>query len=146
MSRPLSESRIVEDVARAAGKGIAQQVMAELQQMPQTLTGDDSVLETVWEEVCVQVQYEQSYAWDFYHDTVVGIIARHMTALSEYETEAIRLQTNAGEHWSSRDPDDREKDPVWEGDYLFYVANDYVYSEAGRWTNARIREYLDNSA
>lgn len=70
MNEGLSESRIVKAVAEAAAKRIARRVILGLQRMHHTLSGDDSELVTTWDEICVQVQYEQSFFWDAYDETV----------------------------------------------------------------------------
>jgi len=146
MSDKLSESTIVRAVADQAARRIARKVVAALQKMDDTMSGDDSELETTWDEICVQVQYEQSFYWDAYDQTVRSILAGHVAELPKHEREAIWLQSNAGNDWDCKDAEDREAYPVSDDDIVDYLANEYVYEEAGRWSNARIRAYLDRSA
>jgi hypothetical protein len=143
MNNAPSESGIVRAVAEAAARRIARNVIAELQQMAETLAGDDSGLKTVWDAICVQVQYEQSFYWDAYDNTARAIMARHLDGLEKYERDAIWLQSRAGVDWSCKEPEDREADPVLKDDIVDYITNDHVYEEAGRWSNDRIRAYLD---
>lgn len=143
MSDPLSESGIVRAVAETAAQRITRKVIAHLQSMDETLSGDDSVLKTPWDEICVQVQYEASFFWDAYDDTVQGIVRGYVTELPKHEREAIWLQTDAGSDWDYEEPEDREPQPVCDDDIVDYLAHEYVYVEAGRWSNARIRAYLD---
>lgn len=37
-------------------------------------SGDDSGLQTIWDELCVQAQVEYSVVWDAYEDTMMVII------------------------------------------------------------------------
>ncbi|MDA1053291.1 MAG: hypothetical protein O3C40_22800 [Planctomycetota bacterium] len=143
MTDKLSESSIVSAVAKEAAERVARRVIAALQRMEETLAGDDSGLKTTWDAICVQVQYEQSFYWDAYDDTVRGIVKGYIADLRRHETEAIWLQTNEGSDWQCDDEEDREAYPVWEGDIINYITSEYVYEEAGRWTNARIRSYFD---
>ena len=143
MTDPLSEWDIVSAVAEAAAKRIARKVIAYLQGMDQMLSGDDSGLKTTWDEICVQVQYEQSFYWDAYDETVRGILRGYVAELPKHEREAIWLETDAGVDWRFEEPEERDPRPVSEEDILDYLAQEYVYAEAGRWSNSRIRDYLD---
>jgi hypothetical protein len=96
MSDPLSEWEIVSAVAQAAAKRITRKVIAHLQSMDETLSGDDSELKTPWDEICVQVQYEASFFWDAYDETVRGILRGYVAELPKHEREAIWLQTAPG--------------------------------------------------
>jgi hypothetical protein len=46
-------------------------------------SGVDSGLTNTWEEICVQVQGEQSVLWDAYDVTVRQIVSMEVTALPE---------------------------------------------------------------
>jgi hypothetical protein len=71
MTDRLSESGIVSAVAEEASQRITRKVIAALQGMKDTLlSGDDSELETPWDEICVQVQDEESFFWDTYDEIV----------------------------------------------------------------------------
>lgn len=141
----LSETAIVRDVADAAARKITRRVIRDLQQMPAELSGDHPGLRSVWDEVCAQVQFEQSFDWEAYDQTICGMISGHSEELPRYELEAIWLQTNPGIDWSCEESDGVVRSPVVLSDIERYVANEYVYDEAGRWSNARIREYIERS-
>ena len=146
MSDPLSESGIVLAVAETAAQRITRKVIAHLRGMHDTTSGDDSELKTTWDEICVQMQDEPSCYWDAYDDTVQGIVRGYVTELPKHEREAIWLQTDAGSDWDYEEPEDREPQPVCDDDIVDYLAQEYVYKEAGRWSNARIRAYFDRQA
>lgn len=55
MDEPLSESAIVRVVADQAAKRVTRKTITALQQVTDTLSGDDSELETAWDEICAQV-------------------------------------------------------------------------------------------
>lgn len=145
MSESFSESSIVSAVAQEAARRITRKVISGLQRMKHTLSGDDSELKTTWDEICVQVQYEESFYWDAYDETVRGCLAGYIAELPFHEREAIWLQTDAGVDWDCEEPEDRDPNPVRDDDIVEYVAREYVYAEAGRWSNARIRAYIDRS-
>jgi DNA-binding SARP family transcriptional activator len=69
MSDRLSESAIVRAVADQATRRILRKTIATLQQMTDRTSGDDSGLKTTWDEICAQVQYEQSIDWDAFDQT-----------------------------------------------------------------------------
>jgi len=145
MSSTLSESTIVRAVADRAGRHITRQVIAAFQRMPETLAGDDSGLKSTWDAICAQVQYEESIFWDAYDETVRAMVAGYLAKLPELERAALWLQTGAGSNWESKDEADREPDSVVNDDIVNHVTTEYVYLEAGRWSNARIRAYIERS-
>ncbi len=146
MSDALSERRIVRVVAEAAAQRIMRRVVAELLRMKYTLSGDDSGLKTTWDEICVQMQTEESFSWDAYDETVRVIVGHHVAELPKHEQEAIWLQTDNGLAWDCDEADGPEVYPVSDDDIVSYLAHEYVYAEAGRWSNTRIRAFIDRGS
>lgn len=146
MSDELSESAIVRAVAEQAAQRVTRQVIAALQRMKHTLSGDDSELKTTWDEICVQVQQEESFFWDTYDETVRTIVGEYVNALPKHDREAIWLQTSAGCDWGGENTEEREACPVSNENIVEYLIHEYVYSEACRWSNARIRAYIEWSS
>lgn len=146
MNKKLSESAIVKTVAEQAIRRIIRKVIADLQRMEHTLSGDDSELKTTWDEICVQVQDEQSFAWDVYDETVKATVGGYVCDLPVHEREAIWLQTEPGVDWGWEEQESRDVYPVCDDDITGYITSEHVYAEAGRWSNARIRAYIDRSS
>lgn len=109
------------------------------------MSGDDSGLKTTWDEICVQVQDEESFYWDAYDHTVRTVVGAQIGGLAKHERDALWLQTEAGADWDSERQGDSEADPVRDDDIIDYLAREYVYAEAGNWSNARIRAYIERS-
>src|SRR5438045_701863 len=63
------------------------------------VSGGDSVLANVWDEICVQVQDEESALWEAYLETIGQIVARDIERLPPLETEALWLCTERGSDW-----------------------------------------------
>ena len=146
MSEELSESAIVRTVARVAAERITRKVITDLRRMKHTLSGDDSELKTTWDEICAQVQYEESFHWSGYDETVRTLLSSHIAELPKHEQEAIWLQTDAGSDWDCDEPKDRESHPVFDSDIVDYLVREYIYERAGQWSNARIRAFIDRSS
>lgn len=150
--RELSESSIVRTLASAAAERLAKRAIKQLQQMRHTLSGDDSELKTVWDEICAQAQGEESYFWDVYEDSMQSAVASLLDQLPLHEREAIWLQSDEGWVWLSRRDGSDEAHlgdmgyPVNDDDVVKYVVREHVMSQAGRWSNPRIRAYLDRSS
>src|SRR6187200_1466408 len=51
------------------------------------LSGDDSGLKNTWEEICIQVQGEESIHWDVYSDAIRNFITDELTK----QTESIQI-------------------------------------------------------
>lgn len=145
MNDSLSELAIVRAVSQEAASRITRKVINGLQRMKHTLSGDDSDLKTTWDEICVQVQYEESYCWDTYDETVRVYLESYVAELPKHEREAIWLQTDAGCEWNNNEPVDRKPYPVLDDDIVDYLAREYIYAEAGRWSNTHIRAFIDRS-
>ena len=146
MSRSLSESTIVREVAGVACARIARKTIADLKRMKGTLSGDDSELKTTWDEICVQVQDEHSVNWDEYEKTVRSVVSTYAGELVPYEREAIWLQTKSGIEWDSDDLESREDSPVFDDEIVDYITTEHVYAEADRFSNSRIRDFLDRTS
>ena len=140
----MSESSIVSTVAHEAATRITRKVIRELQRMYDTTSGNDSELKTTWDEICVQVQYEESVHWDAYDQTVRRIIEVCLKEIPNHLREAIYLQTDAGIEWCCNE--EGEDCPVYEDDIIDYLAREYVYEEAGNWSNSRIRAFIERSS
>lgn len=147
MSRGLSESRVVRKLANDVCTRVTRRVIRALQQQSDSiLSGDDSGLANTWEEVCVQIQHEHSFNWSTYEDLVTQLVGNEARHLLAHEREAVWLQTPAGCDWHCGDEEDREPEPVRDDDIVDYIASEYIYAEADRWSNRRIRRYLANQA
>jgi hypothetical protein len=140
--RDLSELKICSDLAQAAVRRLVNSSKRCLQAMDSGLSGDDSGLNNAWDEICVQVQGQQSYFWDTYLRTISDFIAGSVEDLKRYELEAIWLQTPEGEEWELEEVDQRDSNPAYAGDVVNYVCNQ-VLGEAANYENRAIREYLD---
>jgi hypothetical protein len=145
MSEALSESAIVRAVAHQTSRRIIRKVIAGLQRIKDTLSGDDSELKTTWDEICAQVQYEHSIFWETYDEIVRDMVRVYVAELPKHEREAIWLQTDAGSDWHCEEPEDRAAHPVVDDDVVDYLVHEYVYPQAGRWSNVRIRDYIERS-
>lgn len=143
MNSEPSEARIVEAVAEEAANSVCRKVIRELQSMKDTLSGEDSGLENTWDEICAQIQYEPSIYWDAYDETVRAIVFRHVRALKAHQSDAVWLQTREGSDWIDEEPEDREEIEDMHSDVTEYILDEYVYEQAGKWSNARIESYLD---
>lgn len=146
MGKILREWAIVAEVARRAAQRITRKIVIDLQQIPAELSGDDSGLKSAWDEICAQVQYEESFYWDAYDQTVRRFIAGRIEELADYEREAIWLQSDAGDAWDFENEQNRDVYPVTDEDIIDYITSNHVYVEAGNWSNARIRAYIDRSS
>lgn len=143
--RKLSEYRIARDLGLALSRRLVLGCIRDLQRMQDCLlSGDDSPLCSIWEEICVQQQREQSFSWRAYLETIAACAEVRVEDLQPYELDALWLLTRQGEDWDCEPEDERESYPVLRGDVVEYI-QDEVVSRANDWSNARIRRYLERS-
>ena len=64
------EKDLLKKFAKEIAIRIAKKTILALQKIENTLSGDDSGLKNTWDEICVQIQYEESLFWSAYDETV----------------------------------------------------------------------------
>jgi hypothetical protein len=142
MSAIIYEWLVIKKFADEVGDRICNRVVRYLRTIEVTLSGDDSPLKNAWEEICVQVQFEQSFYWETYEQMVDLAIEEEVTKLPEHELAAMWFQTPDGEEWGFTDGSDREE-PIINKQLVVDWIREKVLDKAGGWTNSRIREFLD---
>lgn len=150
-------SRIIERHADTCVKRIARKTLRHLQKCKREngmmQSESDSGLENIWDEVCVQIQYEYSVCWDLYEEYILSCITKLLeTDCSEEEKKMIWLQTDACFDWSSceteeeADLDGYFDENNFPNDYAVEDISAYILSEvlrmAGEYHNQRIEKYL----
>ena len=137
------EDRIVSELADVVCKQIARQTRMALTKLTDCcLSGDDSPLKNSWEEICVQFQQEMAYCWDAYEDTIRGFVRMFVQRLQRFEIEAIYLQTEDACDLTDEEAEQKPL-PVNESCVVDYIIKQHLYPLADRWSNKRIREYID---
>lgn len=138
------ESRLVAAQATAVVDRLAKRVIAQLQRLKDCrLSGDGSVLDNTWDEICVQLQEEESLYWDAYVDTTHAFALAEVNTLSHLERQAIWLQTENGWRWLDGPDSDEDSPqiPVDPDDVAGYIVQE-VLDRAAVWSNWRIRQFL----
>lgn len=136
-----SRDRVVNAVVR--------RVARELQRMKDRsmrLSGDDSPLRSVWDELCVQQQAFDSTYVAAYRETLKAVVEGQVAKTNDRELRALWTLTPDGEDWyfdvrHGHPPDPKKEHPVIEG--IVEVLTERVLSYACDYSNARIRRYLE---
>lgn len=148
IEKKLSASAIVSALAAAVCQRVTCKVIRGLQRMDASmcggtmLSGEGTGLENVWDEICVQMQSEESCAWEAYDATINALVAGCVEDLSGFEREALWLQTRQGEDWEFENDDERSSYPVCNDDIETYLRQS-VLNAANDWSNSRIRAFID---
>ena len=139
------KDRMLSDFADRLCKKIAKQTIPKLRAMKDCLlSGDDSSLNNIWEEICVQVQCEESIFWDEYLDVIGSIVKTNIAPLEHHEKMAIWWQKDCPEDALNEDEDDFKSFFFDEDEICVYIINNYILTSAGAYTNKAIRLYLGN--
>lgn len=136
-------NRFAQDIAGS----VADKVISFLVESTDTLSGDDSVLTNVWEEICMQMQHERSIFWDDYDDTVKLLIEGYLIELKDHEKYAIWFQTDAGWSWNydCEHGATPETDlPIGWDDTVTYIKKEYIYLKASTYTNKNIESFIES--
>ena len=139
------DDEIIVALARKLSESLARRTICYLQSRTDcNLSGGDSGLKNIWEEICVQVQYERSVLWDTYDETVKSIVSGYFDDLDDYEKIAIWLCTSSGCEWISENESSGIEDCDFDSeDAVDHIVSEHVYNKASSWSNERIRNYLE---
>lgn len=129
--------------AATVAKRVARRAIRALTEMRERcrLLGDDSGLVNVWEEICVQVQFQESVFWGAYDRTAWDIVYGEVKGLPQPVLTALWLETVPGEDWLCDQDDPVGAAPYRVEDVVEHVMG-ILYTMAGDWSNRRIRAYL----
>lgn len=93
------EERLIATWARKIAQQLADETIAQLQGMRDRLSGDDSGLENAWEEICVQVQGEESTFWASYEDVIDTCVDQRLEGYEQHEKVALWFATEDSWEW-----------------------------------------------
>lgn len=149
------QKTLIRQCATVAAENLTTQVIAELKSYTATLSGDDSGLKTVWEEICVQVQGEESFYWEAYQETICTSVLGRLETLDYQYLASLWLQTDKGRDWHWNAENDEKDTPLSQrltdtpcvpydlDDIAMYVVSEYVLSFAEYYTNENIKAHLN---
>lgn len=143
MSNLLSEESILKSLVEAVEARIERQVIAKLQRMKGLWPDEPSSLKSLWDEVCVQMQSEQTFAWDAIDETVRTVVTVKVAKLPAHERAALWLKTDKGIDWTYSDEKERDPYPVDSADVVEDLTR-HIYSAACNWTNRRLRKHTEH--
>lgn len=132
-----SEFEMLLDICYMHRKAIVKEVVENLISLDDKnmlLAGEDSGLQNVWEEICVQVQDDYSFHWDAYENTIDNYID---TSLTSQPKEVIDLILYVG----NIDGDEDDENYFLE-DIVEEIKTD-ILSEAEYYKNQNITNFLE---
>lgn len=141
MVRKLSQSLIARELGELLSQRLINGCIRDLQKMKSSgLSGEDSDLQNVWDEICVQQQIEESIYWSAYLETINCVIKSRLDDLKLYELDAVWLLTSEGEYWEEEN--ERETYPVSKTEVTAHLQYELL-NKANDWSNARITKYSE---
>lgn len=141
------EEHIVAAWAKKLGDTLVKDAIAALEHMDsnEMLSGDDSGLKNVWEEICVQVQDEESFFWDAYVETMSDLLAGFVELLESDARLALWAVTDEG--WRYVNDHHADGDGVADvpavDDEIVSMLKDKLLSEAASYSNTRIAKFVN---
>lgn len=167
--RELYYKIIVNDTENTI-KEIVNKIISEFQSMKGDkflLSGDDAGLENTWDEICVNVQGEESVWWDEYQNAIRLAVKTQTEKLAFSDLFNIWLLTEEFNDWSCNDSctytqgqeyslynfyrkaNEYFDDEGYPNDFSTDDVEQYIYqqviSEAANYTNKKIEDYLERS-
>lgn len=143
-----AESAVAKAWADELTGQLIRKAIGDLEEMPydSPLSGEDSGLETIWDEICVQVQQEQSFFWDTYLEVMETLLGGLVEDLSRPARLALWLKTDEGWGWlcDYRDDDAGEDTAPLCNDEITAMLMACLLEEAENFENDRINRYLSD--
>lgn len=134
-----SEFQMLNDICKMHRLLIAKDVIKDLMSLNDKnmlLSGYDSGLKNVWEEICVQVQDEYSFHWDAYENTIENCIN---SSISKQPNEVIELFLYIGNI-----DFDEEQQEYFQENIVEEIKKDLML-EAEYYKNSNITNFLEQS-
>ncbi len=142
-------------VASNVSAMVADAAQASLMRSRHVLSGEDSGLETTWDEICVQVQGDQTAYWDAYEAAMRDAVLGVLPYLAATMREVLWLHTSQG--WDVLDAlrDDEESGltcqadyekpeiPVDDEDIARHIIDNDLLQLARNYTNSAIEDFLN---
>lgn len=146
------EQQILSKFSEEIAERITQKTITHLQQLDNTLSGDDSGLTNVWDEVCVQQQFQHSFYQEAYVELITSTVPGFVEGCKRHEQLAIWLQTDDGCESSTMEnkerlydhPESSLNDAPQHVDSVVDVFLNDVLAKANDWSNPKIRAYLES--
>jgi len=102
------------------------------------LSGDESGLTNTWNEICIQVQGEESFHWKIYLETIDDFIKYE---LKKEDDSILHLLSFFGKIKDSTFSDEEEL--IYDESFAIQEIMNYILTEAENYSNSRIRKYLE---
>lgn len=143
--------RIEEQIVAAFANKISEQIVTGVVRSLKKMNSDhemlsgNSGLKNVWEEICVQVQGEESFNWSAYIDVMERMLYSSLERLLPHEQIALWALTEEG--WDyiydyHADDVDLSEVPVSQDENLHKLRGELL-SKAADYENARISKFLE---
>jgi hypothetical protein len=137
---------IITGISKILCKDIEDKVINNLKSMKDEMqSGEESGLQNLWEELCVQVQDEQSVMWELYVDIIYAFIEKEVEKLPHVYKKAIWLQTSEGKEWAFDYEEDDEQEELCynEENINDHILNANILCRAANYSNERIDKFLE---
>ncbi len=133
---------IIKGISDISCKKISSKVIRYFQKMKEGMqSGEDTPLKNVWDEICVQVQGEESILFSVYLEAARKYIYCEVEKLDECIKKAIWIQTDQYFDW--QDNDNKHEALIYsEDDIIEYILHHFFLRQAEKWYNKRIESYL----
>lgn len=139
------EQHIVSAWAEQLAGKLIQDAIEALQKMDSAeMLSGDSGLKNVWEEICVQVQGEQSFFWDTYVETMEGLLEGYAELLNPDARMALWAVTDQGwDYIADHHADDQgaAQAPV-DMHAIVDMLRDKLLAAAADFSNQRVERFL----
>lgn len=139
------EQRLVAAWASQLSDKLIKDAIQSLEEMDsQEMLSGDSGLKNVWEEICVQVQDEQSFFWETYVETFEGLLAGYVEMLDANARLALWTLTETGRDYIDDHQDDDEAglDIPVDADEIVAMLSDGLLSAAANHDSPSISRFL----
>ena len=138
------EGAVLRAFAQETASCVSKRTIAMLQKVEATpYFGKGKGLKNAWDEVCVQLQYDQTFLFKVYKEVMAMIVAKQIRDLKRHEKLALWFQTYEGESWLYDEGDPNDEPPMSIDEIGEYIVAENLIEEGRNWSNQEIRACLE---
>lgn len=134
--------QLVAKRAAAVCKRVTRAVVHQLRSMP-TPIPEIFGMKSIWQDICVQLQYDKSIEWDAYEYEAKSSVERAVDALNIEDMTCVWLQTRRADEMPWQDHHNDDSIPIYADDVIDYILSDYVFKKAIDSEDRVVRAWID---
>jgi len=136
-------TRLVSRSSEAICARVTRAVVRELSKTP-TPMSDITGMKSLWQDICIELQYEHSVAWDYYEGEAELAVHRRVDALDQHDLTCVWLETDRAGEWLCKGSCEDAVIPADSYEVACFILSKHVFQEAIDSKDKAVRAWIDD--